>query len=95
MRIEVTEKPYRPEDRPITFGDLRIGDVYVDSEKNICIKTEEQENRNGFVFNAVCLGDGEYYYYGDDVTVGFYGGTFNFKMADVRYKRISDRTLDE
>ena len=56
-----------------TFGDLNSGDVFVDVDGDVMMKTAA-----GFSANAIVLKDGRQYYFGNDAPVIPVSGTFVF-----------------
>lgn len=57
-------------EKKVDFGSLNEGDVFINKEKFVCMKTESTYgDDNGKYENAVRLSDGSLWFYQDDTIV--------------------------
>ena len=54
----------KKEAHKLRWYEIRLGDVFINDD--ICIKVEKKETKDGFIFNAIGLTDGEFYYMPED-----------------------------
>lgn len=49
----------------VEFDSIKIGEVFIDEEQDIAMKTESKFYENGYAYNAVNLETGEFLYIAD------------------------------
>lgn len=54
----------KKEGHELRWYEIRLGEVFISDD--ICIKVEKKETKDGFIFNAIGLSDGGFYYMPED-----------------------------